>query len=261
MASIPRTANRRAHHSAPDERVGQARKALLEGVGAEIAASFPGITRLGGQVVAALYLSDGARSMDELSLELGRSKSNIFANLRGLEAAGVIERRRVAGARHDSYSLRGKYPDVVIGAYLARLRRVVHDKQALCQRALSLLGDARGGDAESLRMRLVELSRKYDHFAGYMDLLPAIEGPVDLEGFLEALPPDTLSAAARAARKALGFDSQPPPTSRKRDRDLDSSPPPTPRGRHRSADSSPPPTPRGRYRGTDSSPPPTSRRR
>src|SRR5262245_36698589 len=146
-----------------DARVNAARLALLEGVGAEISASFPGITRLGGQVVAALYLSDGARSMDELSLELGRSKSNIFANLRGLEAAGIIERRRAAGARHDSYTLRGQYPDVVIGAYLARLRRVVHDKQALCQRALSLLGDARGGDADSLRVRLSDLSRKYDH--------------------------------------------------------------------------------------------------
>src|SRR5438045_75873 len=89
---------RGATEPAVDPRVTAARHALLEGVGAEIAASFPGITRLGGQVVAALYLADEPRSMDELSLELGRSKSNIFANLRGLEAAGIIERRREAGA-------------------------------------------------------------------------------------------------------------------------------------------------------------------
>src|SRR5579863_3084843 len=97
--------------------VAKAQRTMLEGVGVEVAASFPGITRLGGQIVAALYLADGPRSMDELSVELGRSKSNIFANLRGLEAAGIIERRRETGARHDSYTLRGKYPDVVIGAY------------------------------------------------------------------------------------------------------------------------------------------------
>src|SRR4029077_20188139 len=125
---------------AVDERVTAARLALLEGVGAEIAASFPGITRLGGQVVAALYLADGPRSMDELSFELGRSKSNIFANLRGLEAAGIVRKAREEGERHDSFSLRGKYPDVIIGAYLARLRRVVADKQALCQRTLEILG-------------------------------------------------------------------------------------------------------------------------
>src|SRR4051812_3509675 len=64
----------RASSEDEDERVAAARQALLEGVGAEIAASFPGITRLGGQVVAALYLADEARSMDELSVELGRSK-------------------------------------------------------------------------------------------------------------------------------------------------------------------------------------------
>src|ERR1043166_2235810 len=156
MALNPRTANKRAHDGAPDERVGQARKALLEGVGAEIAASFPGITRLGGQVVAALYLGDAPRSMDELSLELGRSKSNIFANLRGLEAAGIIERRREAGARHDSYTLRGKYPDVIIGAYISRLRRVVHDKQTLSRRALGLLGDAQGAEADALRDKLAD---------------------------------------------------------------------------------------------------------
>ena len=69
-----------------DPRVAAARRELLEGVGAEIAASFPGITRLGGQVVAALYLADGPLSMDALSEQLGRSKSNVFANLRAAAA-------------------------------------------------------------------------------------------------------------------------------------------------------------------------------
>ncbi|MFO0762961.1 MAG: MarR family transcriptional regulator [Byssovorax sp.] len=186
-----------------DPRVGAARQALLEGVGAEIAASFPGITRLGGQVVAALYLADGPRSMDELCLLLGRSKSNIFANLRGLEAAGIIERRREAGARHDSYTLRGKYPDVIIGAYIARLRRVVHDKQLLSRRALSLLGDASGPEADALRLRLGDLSRKYDVFAELMErYIPPFDGPVDLEQLITKVPEPvlkTLNAAARAA--------------------------------------------------------------
>lgn len=187
----------------PDERVAAARHALLEGVGAEIAASFPGITRLGGQVVAALYLAEGPRSMDELSIELGRSKSNIFANLRGLEAAGIIERRREAGARHDSYTLRGKYPDVVIGAYISRLRRVVHDKQALCRRALGLLGDAQGAEADALRTRLDDLSRKYALFADLMDrYVPPIDGPVDLEQLINKIPEAVLKTIHTAARAA-----------------------------------------------------------
>jgi DNA-binding transcriptional regulator GbsR (MarR family) len=186
-----------------DARVSAARQALLEGVGAEIAASFPGITRLGGQVVAALYLADVPRSMDELSIELGRSKSNIFANLRGLEAAGIIERRREAGARHDSYTLRGKYPDVIIGAYISRLRRVVHDKQTLSRRALGLLGDAEGAEADALRDKLADLSRKYDLFAALMDrYVPAIDGPVDLEQLFNHVPESVLRALYAAARTA-----------------------------------------------------------
>jgi DNA-binding transcriptional regulator GbsR (MarR family) len=181
---------------------------LLEGVGAEIAASFPGITRLGGQVVAALYLAEVPRSMDELSVELGRSKSNIFANLRGLEAAGIIERRREAGARHDSYTLRGKYPDVVIGAYISRLRRVVHDKQALCRRALGLLGDAEGSEAEGLRTRLDDLARKYALFAELMDrYVPAIDGPVDLEQLIMRIPDQVLETIHGAARAAWAMGS------------------------------------------------------
>ncbi len=187
-----------------DARVGLARKALLEGVGAEIAASFPGITRLGGQVVAALYLADGPRSMDELSFELGRSKSNIFANLRGLEAAGIVERRREPGARYDTYALRGKYPDVVIGAYVARLRRVVADKRALCHRALGMLGDAEGADAEGLRARLSDLLRKYDLFAEQMErFLPPMDGPVDLAEMLSVLSGPVLMALEEAARTAF----------------------------------------------------------
>ena len=194
--------------TAPDPRVVAARQALLEGVGAEIAASFPGITRLGGQVVAALYLAEGPRSMDELSLELGRSKSNIFANLRGLEAAGIIERRREAGARHDSYTLRGKYPDVIIGAYIARLRRVVRDKQTLSRRALGLLGDAEGPEADALRVRLADLSRKYDLFAELMErYVPSIDGPVDLEQLIKSVPEPVFRAINLAARSAWAVGS------------------------------------------------------
>jgi DNA-binding transcriptional regulator GbsR (MarR family) len=180
-----------------------ARQALLEGVGAEIAASFPGITRLGGQVVAALYLAERPRSMEELCAELARSKSNIFANLRGLEAAGIIERRREAGARADTYTLRGKYPDVIIGAYIARLRRVVRDKQALSQRALSLLGDAEGDDADALRSRLGDLSRKYNLFGELMNrYVPFADGPVDLEHMIAEVPEPVLEALRSAARAA-----------------------------------------------------------
>jgi DNA-binding transcriptional regulator GbsR (MarR family) len=187
--------------------VAAARRALLEGVGAEVAASFPGITRLGGQIVAALYLDDlperGGLSMDELCAELGRSKSNVFGNLRALEAAGVVERRRAAGARHDRFALRGPYPDVIVGAYVARLRRVVADKRALVERAMGLLGAADGEDARRLRGKLDELGRKYARFGeAFARFGPALDGPIDLEPLVAAIPEELLSALAKLTRAA-----------------------------------------------------------
>jgi len=187
-------------------RVAAARAAVLDGVGREIAASFPGITRLGGQIVAALYLADRPLSMDELSEELGRSKSNIFANLRGLEGAGIVERHRASGTRHDTFALRGKYPDVVVGAYLTRLRRVVLDKVSLCNRALGLLGDASGPEADSLREKLVSLQRKYERFATvFAEIIPVTEGPVDLEDLIDNIPSAMMGVFSSMARKALGL--------------------------------------------------------
>lgn len=173
---------------------------MLEGVGREVAASFPGITRLGGQIVAALYLADGPLSMDTLSEELGRSKSNVFANLRGLEAAGIVERRRASGSRHDAFALRGKYPDIVVGAYLSRLRRVVFDKVNLCARALELLGDAPGAEADAMRAKLTSLQRKYERFATVFELVPIVDGPIDLEEILDGLPASLLGTVATVLR-------------------------------------------------------------
>jgi len=182
-------------------RVASARAAVLDGVGREVAASFPGITRLGGQIVAALYLADEPRSMDELSEELGRSKSNIFANLRGLEAAGIVERRRPGGSRYDAFALRGKYPDVIVGAYLSRLRRVVLDKIDLCARALETLGDADGEAATALRRKLEQLERKYARFATVFEVVPASGEPIDLELVLDAIPAALFGSIASAAAK------------------------------------------------------------
>ena len=189
----------------PTEPVALARRTLLEGVGAEVAASFPGITRLGGQIVAALYLAESPRSMDELSAELGRSKSNIFANLRGLETAGIVEHHRLPGARHDRYRLRGKYPDVVIGAYVSRLRRVVADKRALVRQSREVLGDARGPEAAAIRAKLDALGGTYDRFAELFEMLPAMDGPLDLEQIIDALPRAAIDTIAAVMRRALGM--------------------------------------------------------
>jgi DNA-binding transcriptional regulator GbsR (MarR family) len=184
-----------AKKAATESAVSKTRRTLLEGVGEEVASSFPGTTRLGGQIVAALYLSDTPLSMDALSLELGRSKSNIFSNLRTLENAGIVEKKRAAGERHDTFALRGKYPDVIIGAYLARLRKVISEKKDLSRRGLEMLGDAKGSEAEFLRAKLHDLARKYGRFGDVFEALVApMDGPIDLEALLDQIPMEVVRA-------------------------------------------------------------------
>jgi DNA-binding transcriptional regulator GbsR (MarR family) len=191
--------------NASEDPVRETRRTLLDGVGAEVVASFPGITRLGGQIVAALYLSDGPQSMDTLSEMLGRSKSNIFSNLRALEAAGIVEKTRSRGSRHDVFALRGPYPDVIIGAYLAKLRRVIADKQDLSARAMRMLGNARGTEADALRTRIEALGRKYEKFGiVFEELMPAMDGPIDLERLLALVPVKLLRAVGAVTRRAFG---------------------------------------------------------
>ncbi|HEY8079970.1 MAG TPA: MarR family transcriptional regulator [Labilithrix sp.] len=212
---MAKTAQTKRANGASDP-VAAAQAAMLDGVGREIAASFPGITRLGGQIVAALYLAERSLSMDELSEQLGRSKSNIFANLRGLEAAGIVERQRASGTRHDTFGLRGKYPDVVVGAYLARLRRVVIDKVNLCNRALVLLGDTRGEEADRLRAKLTALLKKYERFTTvFAELVPVTEGPVDLEELIDNMPSAVMGVISGMARRALGLSPRAVATDKK----------------------------------------------
>ena len=205
MPKAAKNEGRGSSNGAASDPVAQAKATVLDGVGREVAASFPGITRLGGQIVAALYLADGPLSMDALSEELGRSKSNIFANLRGLEAAGIVERRRASGSRHDAFALRGKYPDIIVGAYLSRLRRVVIDKVNLCTRALDMLGDTRGAEADAMRDKLTTLQRKYERFATVFELVPIGDGPIDLEEVLDGLPQGILGTVAQMTKRALGL--------------------------------------------------------
>ncbi|HEX7663578.1 MAG TPA: hypothetical protein VF407_03665 [Polyangiaceae bacterium] len=188
--------------SAAADVVADTRRTLLEGVGAEVAASFPGTTRLGGQIVAALYLADEPRSMDELSAELERSKSNIFSNLRSLETAGIVVKRRAAGERHDVFALKGKYPDVIIGAYLARLRQVIVDKKDLSRRGLEMLGETKGEEADFLRGKLHDLARKYGRFGEVFEaLVSPMDGPIDLEALLDKVPMDFIKTIGLFTRK------------------------------------------------------------
>jgi DNA-binding transcriptional regulator GbsR (MarR family) len=132
------------------------RAAFVDVVGTEISAIWGNVTRLGGQCVAALYLAGEPRSMDDLATELGRSKSNVFSNLRALESLGIVRRVRVVGSQRDHYELAGDYPDVLVVAFARHLSRALHDKSREIQRIADRLAtlEGRGSGPASRAARL-----------------------------------------------------------------------------------------------------------
>jgi DNA-binding transcriptional regulator GbsR (MarR family) len=60
-----------------------------------------GLPPIAGRIFALLLLSEDARSLDDLSEELGVSKASASTNARLLAQIGVVESARRAGSRRD----------------------------------------------------------------------------------------------------------------------------------------------------------------
>ena len=77
-------------------------KSRLVASGGRLAQEF-GFNRVAGEVLASLYLTDGAASLDELEAELGLSKAAVSLAAAQLERMGLIHRVRKAGDRKRYY--------------------------------------------------------------------------------------------------------------------------------------------------------------
>lgn len=77
--------------------VADARRRLID-IGGSVAQDF-GLGRIVGQILAYLYLNDGACSLDEIGEELGLSKAAVSIAARQLEVLGLVSRVRKPGDR------------------------------------------------------------------------------------------------------------------------------------------------------------------
>jgi len=185
--------------------VARERALFVDTVGTEISAIWRNVTRLGGQCVAALYLWNEPRSMDDLSEELGRSKSNVFANLRALESLGIVRRVRVAGSARDHFELAAEYPDVLVVAFVRHLGRTLHDKSNELSAIAARLRVASSGpgpeEAAVLAARVARLGETYATVAELIDgLLPEPGKPTDLLSILGRITPALVQRAVRLLR-------------------------------------------------------------
>jgi len=162
------------------------RAQFVDTVGTEISAIWRNVTRLGGQVVASLYLWDEPRSMDDLSEELGRSKSNVFANLKALQSLGIVRRVSIPGSARDHFELAAEYPDVLVVAFARHLSHTLRDKstelRAIAER-LDQVAEEEHEDAVVRRVR--RIGETYAAVGELIDsLLPEAGKPTDLLSIL-----------------------------------------------------------------------------
>ena len=181
------------------EAIGRERALFVDTVGTEISAIWRNVTRLGGQCVAALYLWNEPRSMDDLSEELGRSKSNVFANLRALESLGIVRRVRMPGSARDHFELAAEYPDVLVVAFARHLGHTLHDKSSELAAIASRLSAIAATDREkTLADRVKRLGETYAAAAQLIDgLLPDPGKPTDLLSILGRVTPGLLERAMK----------------------------------------------------------------
>jgi DNA-binding transcriptional regulator GbsR (MarR family) len=107
---------------------------FMDGMGAA-AATAGFLNQQQGRIFGLLYLSPEPLSLDEISLALQQSKSNVSVNARGLVEWRLAQRVRVEGSRKDHYVAATNFLQVVIEIMERRFRWNVRQVLAASEEA------------------------------------------------------------------------------------------------------------------------------
>ncbi|MBN1286883.1 MAG: HTH domain-containing protein [Anaerolineae bacterium] len=154
------------------ERFRAVHESMLEGLG-ELAAYF-GFSKVLGQLYAALMLSPGPLSLDDLKDLLEISKPSVSTNMRTLEALGAVREVYVRGDRRKYYEA---------GADLWRVvQRILSSRELRdVERALHVLGE----NADQLRAGMPAMQESSRELAElYLERIDALQEFFRLAQFL-----------------------------------------------------------------------------
>lgn len=131
-----------------------------------------GLSRIAGQIWAALIVSEGPISSSELVELLRISKGSVSTNTRLLEMLGIVERRSKPGERQDFFSIRSNpYAKLVEG----QVRRF--------EAAKSIVAEAKSTmTADHISAKLADLELFYDlYHESSKDLLKRLKSQASEE--------------------------------------------------------------------------------
>ncbi len=111
-----------------------------------------GLSRIAGQIWAALIVSDGPISSSELVEKLRVSKGSVSTNTRLLEMLGIVERRSKPGERQDFFSIG---PNRYAALVEIQVRRSEAAKTVVAEAKSTIAAD-------HARTKLADLERFYD---------------------------------------------------------------------------------------------------
>ncbi|HEX6488760.1 MAG TPA: hypothetical protein VF137_07810 [Candidatus Dormibacteraeota bacterium] len=135
---------------------------FVEGMGAAAATSGV-LTQLQGRIFGLLYLHTEPLSLDDISLELQQSKSNVSVQIRGLLEWQLVRQLRVAGSRKDHYEAATDFWRVMQEVMERRFRWNMRQVLAAADETLQAL--QRGeGDATAGRESVERLTAMRDFF-------------------------------------------------------------------------------------------------
>jgi DNA-binding transcriptional regulator GbsR (MarR family) len=145
-----------------------ARAVFVDGLGTAAATSGV-LSQLQGRIFAVLYVEDHPLSLDQISVALQQSKSNISINIRGLVEWHLVRRVAVAGSRKDHYQAADDFWRVMQEIMERRFRWNIRQVIAAC--------DETGRAAEAGGVRGAERERAF--LKGRLDALRAFAAAVD----------------------------------------------------------------------------------
>ena len=135
---------------------------FIQGAGKISSALLGMINKAGGQIYALLFLTDEPLSLDEISKQLGISKSNVSINIRLLEDYNLVRKVWVKGSRKDYYSAERAYPKKVLGDFLEHIQATISDAITTIERTRAKATEAKvlldGGNREKVEFILSQVN-------------------------------------------------------------------------------------------------------
>jgi DNA-binding transcriptional regulator GbsR (MarR family) len=119
-----------------------------------------GFSRIAGQILVSLYLTDGDCSLDQIEEDLGLSKASASIAARQLESMGLLKRCWHQGDRRSFYRTADNLAEVFREGMVAVLRRKLEQADGELNHALALMEGAGGAsDRDGFLLKRIKRAR------------------------------------------------------------------------------------------------------